>query len=120
MAALATELVKQTEFDNTIKLMTGSHTVSKPQLVIQKRRVPSGNQTIAEDNITLVFGTVDADSKPHANNILFEVKLRRPFDAASADITAAKALLQDIVSSDEFADVIDSSLYLPYVLTPTP
>lgn len=87
---------------------TSGHTVQKPKLVLQKRRVPTGSQVVAEDTITVLHGAEDSDGTVLDSKIAFTVTVRRPKDAIAADISAALAIIRDIVANDEFANTVDT------------
>lgn len=107
MAAMSTAL-SLPEFNNgNITYMLTGHTFEKAQLVLQKKRVPSGAQTVATDTITVVYGTEDSNGELLPSKIAFEVSVRRPIGAIAADMTAALATFRDVVAGDEFAAVVD-------------
>lgn len=112
MAAMTTALTEFADNGNSRTYTYTGHTVQKPHLVIQRRRVPSGNQAVAEDVVQVLSGTVDADGKALAARVSFEVKVRRPLDGAAADVTAALAVFRDIIGSDEFANTVDTQEHL--------
>jgi hypothetical protein len=80
--------------------------------VIEKRRVPEGNQTMIEYSFKLVRATVDADGAVLSNKVTMESIVRYPVLGASADVTAALATFADIVSGDEFANSISTQEWL--------
>lgn len=112
MAAMTTAL---TEFsdngDSRTYTLTG-HSISSPKIVVQKRRVPVGNQKVAQDTVTVLYGTTDADGLPVPERVSFEVVIRRPVHGQAADVTAALAVIRDIVAGDEFANVKDTQEFL--------
>jgi hypothetical protein len=112
MAAMSTAL---TEFSDTVNSRTytiSGHTAVSPRIVIQKRRVPSGNQTVVEDTITLLYATEDADGAVLAQKVSFEMKVRRPIQGQAADVTAALAVIRDIIAGDEFTNTVSTQEYL--------
>jgi hypothetical protein len=74
-----------------------------PKIVIEKRRVPEGNQVIVEQSAKVVCACVDADGVILPNKISFDVVVRYPVQSIAADVTAVKDILADIVGGDEFA-----------------
>ena len=48
MAAMTTVLTDFSQSGNSRTRTTSGHTAVKPKLVIEKRRVPEGNQTMVE------------------------------------------------------------------------
>lgn len=112
MAAMATAL---TEFNDTVNsrtYTTSGHTTSKPKLVLQKRRVPSGNQVVSEDVISVIHGTEDSNGDSLDQKIVMSVTVRKPINAIAADISAALVILRDVVAGDEFANTVNTQEYL--------
>lgn len=112
MAAMATAL---TEFNDSLNSRTYTytgHTVSKPKLIIQKRRVPTGNQTMAEDVISIIAGTEDSDGVVLDQKESYVITHRRPIDGIAADRTALLAIIKDVVNGDEFANTGETQEYL--------
>lgn len=112
MAAMTTALTEFASNGNSRTFTYAGHTVQKPHLVLQSRRVPSGNQTVAQDTITVLSGTDDVNGDPLAARVSFEVKIRRPIDGAAADVTAVLAVLRDIVAGDEFTNTVNTQEFL--------
>jgi hypothetical protein len=112
MAAMTTVL---TEFSNNGNSRTSTvtgHTAVEPHLVIEKRRVPDGNQIMVEYSAKVVYATTDADNAVMAQKIAFEASVRYPVLGQSADITAALAVFRDIVAGDEFGNSVDTQEWL--------
>lgn len=112
MAAMTTVLTEFSTNGNSRTYELPGHTVFDPKICIQKRRVPSGNQTVAEDTITVLQSTVDADGSVLPQKVSFEVKVRRPIDGQSVDLTELLAVFRDIVAGDEFGDVVNTQGFL--------
>lgn len=112
MAAMTTNLEGYSQQGNSRTYLAPAHTVSKPVLVLQKRKVPSGTSVVAEDTITVLQGTEDSDGVSLSQKVGFTVTIRRPITGIAADVTSAKALFREIVASDEFDDVVDGSRLL--------
>lgn len=108
MAALATSL---TEFadnaDSRTYTVTG-HTVTKPKLVIQRRKVPSSISGVAESSIRVVYGTVDSSGATLQQRVSFEIICRTPVQGAAADVAAALVVIRDIVACDEYTALVSS------------
>lgn len=102
MVALVTALTEFADNGNSRTYTTSGSTASKPKLVIQKRKVPTGNQSVAEFSCAVVHGTEDADGAVLPQKVSLTVEGRYPVDGDSADVAAALVILQDIVQSDEF------------------
>jgi hypothetical protein len=74
--------------------------------------VPAGNQEIVEDTITVLSSTEDSDGALLQQNVTFSVTVRRPKSGIAADVTAALAIIRDIVAGDEFANTVDTQEWL--------
>lgn len=114
MAAMTTSLTEFSDKENsrTYVIDGASHTVQKPRMVLQQRRVPSVNQTIVEDEVSVMYGTEDSNGDLLDSRVLLSVKVRRPKNGVAADVTSALSTFRDIVAGDEFTDVVNGSLYL--------
>lgn len=112
MAVMTTALTEFSDNGNSRTYTLAGHTALQPQLVIQKRRVPSGNQVVAEDVITVLKGTVDSAGEPISQKVSFEVKVRRPINGLQADVDALLAIFRDIVAGDEFSNSVDTQEFL--------
>jgi len=112
MAAMTTVL---TEFANNGNSRTSTltgHTAASPRLVIEKRRVPEGSQLMAEYSCKVVYATEDADGEVLSNKISFETIVRYPLLGQSTDVTAALAVIADIIAGDEFANSVSTQEWL--------
>lgn len=112
MAGMTTVLTEFSSSENSRTYVFSGHTPTEPRLVLQKRRVPSGQQIVAEDSMTVVYGTLDSDGLPIAQKVSFAATVRRPISGESADVTAALATFRDIVASDEFGAMVTGQLNL--------
>lgn len=108
MVAMTTTLKRFSSNGNSRTYTSTGHLVTKPKLVLQKRRVPSGNQVVQEDVITILHGTEDSSGAALAQRVSFSVTVRKPITGIAADVTAALAVFRDIVANDEFANVVDT------------
>lgn len=104
MAAMTTVLTVFSQGTYT----TSGHTVQKPKLVLQKRRVPTGNQVVAEDVITVLHGAEDSNGVILDSKVAFSASVRRHKDAIAADVAAALVIFRDIVAGDEFGNTVDT------------
>jgi hypothetical protein len=112
MAGMTTVL---TEFANNGNSRTSTytgHTALEPRLVIEKRRVPEGNQTMIEYSAKVVSSTEDSDGAILSNKVSFEAVVRYPVLGTSADVTAALAIFRDIIAGDEFGNSVSTQEYL--------
>lgn len=112
MAGMSTSLSVFSTSENARTYAAPGHTPSLPHLVTQKRRVPSGNQTVAEDTFTVIYGTSDAADNVLAQKVSFASVVRRPINGDAADVAAALAVFRDIVNSDEFSAMVGGQFNL--------
>lgn len=112
MAAMTTALTEFADNGNSRTYTYTGHTASEPRLVLQKRRVPSGNQVVLEDEIMVLSSTEDSAGLPTPSNVTFSVIARRPKNGITADVTAALAIFRDIVAGDEFANTVSTQEWL--------
>lgn len=113
MADMTTTLYDYSDNGNSRNFRLSGHTVQKPQLVLQRRKAPTGEQTIAEDEVTVYYGTENSDGDLLSGRIMLSVKLRRPIDGIAADLDAAVVVLRDFVASDQLEGCLDSQSWLP-------
>lgn len=112
MAAMTTAL---TEFSNSGNSRTSTligHTVSVPKIVIEKRRVPEGNQVMGEIGCKVIYATKDAADLVLTNKISFEAIVRYPIQGSSADVEAVRAIFADIIAGDEFKNAVETQEWL--------
>jgi hypothetical protein len=114
MAAMSTSLTEFSTNGDSRTWTTSGHTVSKPKLVLQKRRVPVGNQTIAETTISVIHAAADSTGAVLPSKVNMSVTVRTPLGIDSGDTAVADALaiLKDIVGSDEFASTVSTQNFL--------
>jgi hypothetical protein len=112
MAAMTTVLTEFSDNGNSRTFTLPGHTVQAPQIVIQRRKVPSGNATTAEDTLSVLTASFDSDSAilPSKNSISAIVK--RPIDGQAAELTAILATFRDLVNSDEFTNMITTQEFV--------
>ena len=112
MAAMTTALTEFSDNGNSRTYTYTGHTASEPRLVLQKRRVPSGDQSIVEDTITVLSSTEDAAGDLLNQKVNFTVTVRRPISGIAADVTAALAIFRDVIAGDEFTNTVNTQEYL--------
>lgn len=112
MAAMTTALTEFSDNGDSRTYTQAGHTVGKPQLVIQKRKVASGNQTVAETSVSVVNATEDVDGVVLSSKVVFQAVVRTPISGIAADVTAALATFRDVVAGDEFANAVTTQEYL--------
>lgn len=112
MVAMTTTLTEFATLGDSRTYTTSGHVLGKPKLVIQKRRVPSGKQTIAETTISVIHGTEDAAGEMLPGKVSFAVVVRTPIDGIAADVSAALAIFRDVVANDEFGNSVTTQEFL--------
>lgn len=112
MAAMTTVLTEFSNNGNSRTSVIAGHTAIKPQLVIEKRKIPEGKSQIVEYVIKVVLATVDSDSVVLQSKVSFEATVRYPILGSSADVTRALAVFADIISGDEFANSVQTQEWL--------
>lgn len=112
MAAMTIALTEFSDNGNSRTYSLASHTVVKPRMVTQKRKVPTGNQVTVEDTIHVQYATEDASGAVMPQRCSFTVTVARPLGHDAADVTAALADFRDIIASDEFTNTVTTQEYL--------
>lgn len=108
MAAMTTALTEFSNNGDSLTYRLGSHSTTKPRLVISKRRAAVGNQTVSRYTADIVYGTEDVDGNVLPNKVVFSAVVSVPvlMDSAGTDLTDALAIFRDIVAGDEFANSV--------------
>ncbi len=109
---MTTALTEFADNGNSRTYTYTGHIASEPRLVLQKRRVPSGNQTVVEDTITVLSSTEDSAGEILSSNVTFTVTVARPKSGLAADVTAALAIFRDVVAGDEFTNTVNTQEWL--------
>lgn len=112
MAVMTTALTEFADNGNSRTYTYTGHTSAEPKLVLQRRRVPSGSQTILEDTVQVLSSTEDSAGASLASRVSFQVTVRHPINGIAADVTAALAIFRDVVAGDEFANTVDTQEWL--------
>lgn len=112
MAAMTTVLTEFANNGNSRTSTLATHAAIKPRVLIEKRRVPDGNQTMIEYSCKVIFATEDANGAVLTNKVSFECVVRYPLLGASEDVTAALAVFRDVIAGDEFANSVSTQEWL--------
>jgi len=112
MAAMTTALAGFSNYGNSRTSTYTGHTTQEPRLVIEKRRVPEGNQTVAEYSMKVLSSTEDSDGTILAQKVSLEAIVRMPVTGIVADVEAALVIFRDIIAGDEFANSIATQEWL--------
>lgn len=114
MAALATVLTPfSTEGDSKTSTTVG-HTVDKPKLVVEKRRVPVGNQTVGEYTASVIQAAIDPEGLVLPSKVTMSLTVRIPLNIKAGETTVADVLtiLKDVAQSTEFGASVTSQNWL--------
>jgi len=112
MAAQITALTEFSDNGNSRVFTLTNHTVLKPLLVIQKRKVPSGNKVVVQDDITVSYATADVTGAVLPQRVAFNITVTRPLGHDAADVASALATVRDIIAGDEFENTVLTQEYL--------
>lgn len=112
MAAMTTALTEFADNGNSRTYTYTGHTAVEPRLVIQRRKIATGSTSVLEDTIQVLSSTEDAAGAILSSKVMFEVKVRRPADGISADVTAALAIFRDVIAGDEFTNTVNTQEWL--------
>lgn len=113
MAARSTTLVPFSTMGNSRTSIYTGHTSVKPKVVIEKRKVPEGNQEMVEFSFKVVNATVEnGGTAILPQKISFESVVRYPIHGTISEVSAALAIFRDIVAGDEFAASLTSQTWL--------
>lgn len=112
MAAMSTILKEFVDNGDSRTYTAPGHTVLKPALVIQKRRVAPNVNGAAEDSFKVVFGTLDPLGVPHPVKDSVEVVVRRSPSGLAGDLSGAIALAREVVNSSNFDAMVAGQTWL--------
>jgi hypothetical protein len=112
MAAMTTALTEFSDTGNSRTYTVPGHTASKPKKVLQRRKVPTGNQVVLEDTVMVLYATEDSTGAVLPQSDSITVTIKRPTSGIAADMTALLTLFREIVASDEFGNTVDTQEYL--------
>lgn len=112
MAAMSTVLTPFSTNGDARTSVLAAHSAQKPQLVVEKRKVPQGKEQVAENTITVSVATTDASGAVISSRYSYTIIARSPVDGQSADKAVCLAALRDIVTSDNFATTLATQRYL--------
>lgn len=112
MAVIAIPLVEFNDDNNKRTWSLATHSVNKPSLLIQSRKVATATKTVAESSFQVVQATVDTGGAPLPQMINLSINTRYPKNGASADLDLAIANLRALVISDEFVAAIKAQTYV--------
>jgi hypothetical protein len=112
MAAQTTALTEFSDNGDSRTYTFTGHSVVKPKLVIQKRKVPGVNGKVAETSVSVICGTEDSLGAYLPEKVSFQVIVRTPINGITTDVDAALAVFRDIMAGDEFGFSIPTQNFL--------
>lgn len=112
MALRVTALTDFADNGNSKTFTYGTHTAAEPKLVIQKRKVPTGNATTQETSVAVIAATKNAAGDVLPSKVVFEVIHRSPIDGLAADVTAALGIIRDIIAGDEYTNAVSTQEWI--------
>lgn len=112
MAAMTTVLTEFSSNGNSRTSTYSGHTAIMPKLVIEKRKVPEGNQTMAEYSFKTIEATTDADGAVLPQKVSIETIVRYPILGDADEITSALAVHRDVIAGDEFGNSVSTLNFL--------
>lgn len=112
MAGMTTVLTEFSSIGNSRTSTYGAHEATKPMLVIEKRRVPEGNQTVIEYSAKVVTYAKDVDNVVVSGKVSFEFLARYPLEARTNEKDAALVIFRDLIAGDELTNSVDTQEWL--------
>jgi hypothetical protein len=112
MAAQSTALNSYSENGNSRTSYTTGHTMTKPKLVIEKRKIPTTLDGVAEYSFSVVHATEDDDGNIIAQKVAMYATVRMPLQGQTSDRDAVLAIFRDIIAGDEFGVSVGSAGWL--------
>lgn len=112
MASFTTVLDFWTGSDHTRKWTTLAHTLVKQNTWEQKRIVGAKISDSSTDKVLIRVGTANALGEPLTEPVLIEINVRRPREAAQADMDTAVTQARDFVASDQFAAMVATQAFI--------
>lgn len=112
MAGMSTVLTEYSTIGDKRTYTTSGHTVVKPKIVVCKRKLPVGNQSVSEFSFSVIHATEDDDGNVLQSKPSMEAVVRQPVNGQATDVTAILAIFRDIVAGDEFGNSVTTAEFL--------
>lgn len=112
MAVMTTALAEFSNNGNSRTSTLAGHTASAPKLLIEKRKLASSVDGVAEYSLKVVEATVDGEGVALSSKVSFEAIVRYPLKGQTADISAAQTVFRDVIAGDEFANSVSTQEWL--------
>lgn len=118
MAQMSTTLKENTTSGNARTFSTTGHSFETQRLVVQTRKIPTGNELVGENTIIVKHSTQNSAGERLAPIIRMSASTRIPRDGTEADVDAALVIFRDIVNSDEFALAVKTGDFVNEYVAP--
>lgn len=113
MASFTTAIEEfSTQGNSVTYAITATHTANAPRLVINRRRVATGNKQSYEMDLDIVHGLLTSEGVPVPAKLTLGAHARIPVVATATEIDAIIADFRDFVNSDEFVDSCKKQLFV--------
>lgn len=112
MAVQTTVLTVLRDIADTRTSTTAGHTIASPKLVMERRRIPTVNQSTFESGFSVVHAAADTDGASLPQSIVIDVKVKYHKDTNPALVAAAQAIAEDIIAGDEFDTAVATGSWL--------
>jgi hypothetical protein len=112
MAAMSTALTEFSTNGNSRTSTLSGHTVLRPKIVIEKRKVAGPGSRKAEYSFSVVYATEDANSEVLPEKVNMSCTVSIPLYGQSSDVAAVLAVLRDVIAGDEFGNSVDTQEFL--------
>lgn len=112
MAVMTTVLKEYSNGVNSRTYSLPNHSVTEPEILIQRRRVPVGNQVVASTELQFLVATKDAEGNVLPDKAGIDIKIREPIKGTHADLTALLTIARDVFASDEMTATVDTHNFL--------
>lgn len=112
MAAMSTSVTEFSDNGNSRSYTLTGHTAMKPRMLLQRRKVATQEGAVAEDQVSILYGTTDSSDAPMRSRVMFTATFRRPVGCDADDVTAALAVFRDVIAGDEFGATVTTQNWL--------
>lgn len=112
MANMTTVMAQRSDSTNAREYTAPTHTLAAPFIVKQSRKTPPTSVGRATDTLSIIRGGVDLAGAPLVVPTTIRVEVTRQANTHGDVTAAAKALLREIVASDNFNALVDGQAYL--------
>lgn len=112
MATMTTVMAQRSDSANAREFTAPTHTLAAPFIVKQNRKTPPTSVGRATDSISIIRGGVDLAGVPLVVPTTIRVEVTRQANTHGDVVAAAKALLREIIASENFDAMVAGQAYL--------